>query len=300
MNGYFLIIIAVAAGSGKIKTEVIHQGKHDQQVAWIDLLGAVDGEMATNAREMIKHVDEKKYKALVVHVDSPGGGVTASDVIFHQVLNFRRQKQDNKKRPVVALMGSVAASGGYYISSAADKIVAHPTTTTGSIGVIAYFMGLSGTMEKLGIKPYVFTSTEATFKDTPSPFRPMTPQERAYIQAHLDFMHERFVAAVAEGRKGILTLDQVRSLADGRIYNANQALDQKLIDQIGYEESAWKLAAKMAGLKNPRIVRISPYTPFSFKSLMARGAASAPLINVNLKSLDELGVPRFLYLWRVQ
>lgn len=196
--------------------------------------------------EINDFAEDSSIKAIVVRIDSPGGGVVAAQEIYNALLNARKE---GKK--VVASMGSVAASGGYYIAAAADKVVANPGTLTGSIGVKMEFASIEKLLEKIGVKGMVIKAGE--YKDIGSPYRDMTPQEKRLLQGVIDDVHQQFIDAVAQGRG--LKNEDVRSIADGRIFTGRQAMDLKLVDQLGDLEASIRVAAEMAGIKGkPRVV----------------------------------------------
>lgn len=199
-----------------------------------------------NTIEEIKdYTKDSSVKALVLRVDSPGGAVAPSQEIYEEV------RKAAGKKPVVVSMGSVAASGGYYISSPATKIFANPGTLTGSIGVIMEIPNIEGLMNKVGIKTDVIKS--GRHKDIASVFRGRSKEEREILQAVLDDVHEQFITAVAEGRKMIP--DDVRKIADGRVFTGRQAQKIGLVDEIGNLEDAIKAASKLAGIKGePQVV----------------------------------------------
>ncbi len=195
--------------------------------------------------EVNDYAEDSSVKAIVVRVDSPGGGVVASQEIYNALLNA---KKEGKK--VVVSMGSVAASGGYYIAAAADKIVANPGTLTGSIGVKMEYPNLEKLLEKIGVKEIVVKSGE--YKDVGSPFRNISDQERKLLQNVIDDVQSQFVEAVAKGRN--MSLADVRAIADGRIFTGRQALELKLVDQMGDFADSIQLAADLAGIKGkPRV-----------------------------------------------
>lgn len=178
-------------------------------------------------------------RAVILRVDSPGGAVGATQEIYQEVLRVKAEKV------VVASLGNIAASGGYYIASAAHRIVANPGTITGSIGVVMYFADFEGLMRKVGIRGHTIKS--GPFKDTGSPFRDMTPEEREVLEGVIRDVHEQFIEAVARGRG--LPLEEVREVADGRILSGRQALELGLVDQLGGFEEAVELAKELAGIK---------------------------------------------------
>jgi protease-4 len=208
----------------------------------------VEGPIITSKdtiEELKTYRKDNSIKAIILRVESPGGGVAPSQEIYEEV------KKTAKEKPVVVSMGAVAASGGYYISAPATKIVANPGTLTGSIGVIMEIPNIKGLMEKIGVKTEVIKS--GRYKDIASIFKDMEPEQRKILQSVLDDVHEQFIKAVAEGRK--LPVNQVRELADGRVFTGSQALQLKLVDELGNMEDAIELARELAGIKGePQIV----------------------------------------------
>ncbi|KAF0216252.1 MAG: protease [Geobacteraceae bacterium] len=189
---------------------------------------------------------DENVKAVVLRIDSPGGVVGPSQEIYDEVKKLAAQKK------VVVSMGSIAASGGYYIAAPATKILANPGTITGSIGVLMKFSNIEGLMGKVGLK--AFTLKTGKYKDVGSPVRPMSAQEKAMLQNVIESTHGQFVRAVAEGRK--LPLEEVKGLADGRIFSGEQALALKLVDRLGTLQDAIEEAGKMAGIKGePQLIR---------------------------------------------
>jgi len=233
--------------------------------------------------------------AVVLRINSPGGSVTASELVYQEVVRFRK----TTGKPVFAVMMDVAASGGYYVACACDEIWAYGSSVTGSIGVLAQFLDLSGTMQKIGMSAPAITS--GPNKDAGSPFRSMTAEQRAIFQSIVDEMYESFVAVVRDGRSG-LTEEKVRELADGRVYTAGQALEQGLIDHIGTIRDALAALRERTGSKSVRVVtyrRPLEYRP----NYYAQAPGTPPTsVDVNLVKLDAsrlpgLGTPQFLYLW---
>jgi protease-4 len=221
--------------------------------------------------ELRKFRDNPSIKAIVLRIDSPGGGVVPSQEIYAEVLKARAEG----KVKIVTSMGNLAASGGYYIAAATDKIVANPGTLTGSIGVIMELANLQGLLEKVGVQSVVIKSGK--HKDLASPFRAMSPEERALLQSVLDDVHDQFIQAVAAGRA--MKVEQVRDLADGRIFTGRQAKAAKLVDELGDLQDAIKLAARMVGIAGePRVIETRKR--FSLRDLLDNsfwGKAVAPL-----------------------
>ena len=228
--------------------------------------------------------------AILLEVESPGGGVTTCDIMHKHVRDYKARTGD----PVVALMYDVAASGGYYVSCAADHILAHRTTSTGSIGVMIPLMDASGLLRMIGVSDRTFKSGQ--FKNMSSPFATKTEEERraeaAIYQSVVDDMYARFVEVVVEGRG--MPEEQVRKLADGRIYSSNQALTNGLIDELGYEEDAVRAAKELAGTADVKVVR---YARMRSLLEMVLARSEAPPANAALGVLQALATPRPMYLW---
>jgi protease IV len=193
---------------------------------------------------------DNRIRALVLRVDSPGGGVVASQELHDAVQDFRKTG-----RPVVTSMGTVAASGGYYIAAPSDLIVANPGTLTGSIGVIMQTANVSQLLEKIGVS--AITIKAGKNKDIGSPFRDMTDEERDLVQGVMDDIHDQFIRAVAEGRGR--PLEEIEPLADGRIFTGRQALQAGLVDELGNLETAIGRAGELAGIEGrPRVIENTP------------------------------------------
>jgi len=242
--------------------------------------------------QLSRATQDEAVKAVVLRINTPGGTVTASDIIHHELKTFKA----NRKVPVVASIMDVGASGGYYIAAAADSVLAHPSSVTGSIGVIMLTMNAKGLLEKVGVEATAVTSGPR--KDMGSPFRTMTSEERAIFQGLIDSFYQRFLSVVQEGRPN-LQMDQIKKLADGRIYTGDQAKAAGLVDDIGYLEDAVELAKKKAGLTEARVVmyrRPGEYSNNVYSKLMAPGPLAA-LGNFDLLSFVRGGAPQFMYLW---
>jgi protease-4 len=207
--------------------------------------------------EIREYVKDSSIKAIVMRIDSPGGAVAPAQEIYEEV-----KKAASKKRVLVS-MGSVAASGGYYIASPATRIIANPGTLTGSIGVIMEIPNVEGLMNKLGIKTEVVKS--GRHKDIASIFRGIKKEEREILQEVMDNVHEQFIKAVAEGRR--MHIDDVRKIADGRVYTGEQALKLGLVDELGNLEDAIQTAAKLSGIKGEPVV-VSKKERFSLVDLI--------------------------------
>ncbi len=204
--------------------------------------------------ELNDFAEDGSIRAIVLRIDSPGGGVVVSQEIYNAILNA---KKEGKK--IVASMGTVAASGGYYIAAAADKVVANPGSLTGSIGVKMEFASVEKLLDKIGVKGIVVKAGE--YKDIGSPFRNMTDPEKKLLQGVIDDVHSQFIEAVAQGRK--LPVADVQAIADGRIFTGRQALALKLVDQLGDLEDSIRLAGSLTGIKGrPTVVEKKKKVPF--------------------------------------
>jgi protease-4 len=232
-----------------------------------------------------KAANDRDAKALLITVNSPGGGVVASDEIYHAL------KASGK--PVVVVMGDLAASGGYYISMAADWIVANPNTLTGSIGVISEFPNAEKLLDDVGIQFVTIKSGPA--KDSGSLFRGMTEAERARWQAMIDEVYGGFVHVVVEGRK--MDEGKVRELADGSVYTGRQALELGLVDALGYEEDAIAKAAELGGIRGqPRLIRYQRQP--NLYDLLRSASAGQRLLPTPAEVSDWLGWPTIAFRYR--
>ena len=216
-----------------------------QKVAVIDIRGIISRSDAT-IKLIHTYRDDPSVKAIVVRIDSPGGSVAPVQEIYSEL--------EKLEKPIVASMGGSAASGGYYVACAADTIIANPGTLTGSIGVIMQFTRMKGLYDKVGLEHQVIKSGQ--FKDTGSPFRTLTEEEQAVLQATVDDVYNQFVDTIAEARSDVLTRAEVVELADGRIFSGKQALDSKLLDQLGNLPDAIKIAGELGGIEGkPKVLR---------------------------------------------
>jgi protease-4 len=253
------------------------------QVAALELDGVI-----SDSKEFVDQLKDygNRYRAVVIRIDSPGGGVAASQEIYEAIKKFRA---DSKKKVVVS-MGSVAASGGYYVACAADKIFANPGTITGSIGVIAEWYNYGDLLRWAKLESVVIKS--GAFKDAGSGTRPLTEEEKAYFQNLISNMYNQFVSAVAGSRK--MKEADVRKLADGRVYTGQEAKSDGLVDEIGTYQDAITEAAKLAGITgSPKVV--SPAKKgFSILELLLGDSRSALSISPDRSEAHI----RFEYLWK--
>jgi protease-4 len=218
------------------------------KIALVPIEGVISSDLAEHTvRQLRKYAEDPSIKAIVIRIDSPGGGVAASQEIYEEV---KRLRTDGKL--VVASLGSLAASGGYYVACAADRIFTNPGTITGSIGVIVQLANAEELLRKVGIESTAITS--GPFKDSGSPARPLRPEERAVFQTLVDDVYQQFVDAVAQGRH--LEPAEVRQYADGRVYTGRQAKAFKLVDDLGTLQDAIAYAASTIGVAGkPKLVQ---------------------------------------------
>jgi protease-4 len=245
--------------------------------------------LLARVREEIEKAErDERVRAVVLRINSPGGTVTASDILYHELLGLKQRR----RIPVVASILDVGASGGYYVALAADRIVAHPTTVTGSIGVLMLTVNSGGLLEKLGVSASYVKSGE--YKDMGSPFRALRPEERALFQDLIDRLYGRFVEVVARSRR--IEEARVRAFADGRVYTAQEALGLGLVDQIGYLEDAIATAKQAAGLTEARVV--SYHRPRQYRATIYSAAEPpAPAMGLGDAARLVFSGPRLLYLW---
>jgi protease-4 len=230
----------------------------EDRIAVIRIEGVII-DSQTTIGELKRFSETSSVKAIVLRIDSPGGGVVPSQEIYDAV----RQVRSKTGKTVIASMGNVAASGGYYIAAATDRIMANPGTLTGSIGVIMETANVEGLLQKIGVEGVVIKSGK--FKDVGSPLRKMSEEERGLMQAVMDDVHKQFIEAVAEGRS--MELTEAQALADGRIFTGRQAKAVKLVDDLGNLDDAIQLAADTAGIEGePKIVE--PRRRFSVRDLL--------------------------------
>ncbi len=249
-GAFFLFVLAVFT----LVYLTLHAGGEEgsltgfgDRIGVVDLDGVIIDPKIVNG-QLKRFGDDDSVKAIIIHVNSPGGGVAASEEIYREVKRLR----DVKKKRIVSSIETVGASGAYYISSATNKIFADNGSIVGSIGVIAEWVNYGDLMKWAKLKPEVLKVGE--FKDTGDPSREMTPAERAYMQSLIDNMYGQFVAAVADGRHA--KNEDIKAIADGRVWTGEEALKMHLIDQVGDFQAAVDDTAKSVGIKGePTLVR---------------------------------------------
>ncbi len=254
------------------------------KIAVVEIRGVITQSSGV-IEELQQYGEDEGVKAIVLRIDSPGGGVGPSQEIYREVMKIKSKKK------VVTSMGSVAASGGYYIACASDLILANPGTITGSIGVLMEFTNFEELFKKIGIKGVVVKSGE--YKDMGSPLREMSPEEKRILQSVIDNVHQQFIQAIVEGRR--LDRERVLQVADGRILTGQQAKQLGLVDQIGNLQDAIDAAAKLVGIEGKPIV-LYPKRKISLLQLLLEGLSSGILERVREKEFQlnfRLSLPSF-------
>ena len=276
--------------SDQLEMKVVRHGTSDQ-IALVHISGLVDGSMVKSVTAQLRAIDrDTTIKAVVVRVDSPGGGVTDADEIYHAL---QRLRSDGKS--IVVSMGALDASGGYYISMAGQQLFAEPTSIVGSIGVMMPGFQVTDLMKKIGVTPEFLTSSAAVWKEAGSPFSSYTPAVKAYLIDMLNTDAARFISIVQTGRSTHLKVP-IAQVANGKIWPAAQALKLGLVDHIGYLSAAYHAAAKLAGIYNPTVVEF--HRPASLLNLInAQAAASQPKMQLSPHLIYELLKPRVEYLY---
>ncbi|TNE49024.1 MAG: signal peptide peptidase SppA [Deltaproteobacteria bacterium] len=301
--GLVIVISAAMFGSkpepsSKMR-EVWISGKGKAKIAVVQVNGAImEGSRSTGnvaaASDIVSQLNhigkDSKVKGVLVLANSPGGGVTASDKIYNAL-----KKLTDRKLPVVVLMGDVCASGCVYMSAFATKIVAHPTSITGSIGVITSTLNFSKMLEKIGVQGVTIASKEN--KALLSPFEPVKPEHKAILKKIIDEMYVRFVDIVAKGRK--LKKDKLMKVADGRVFSGAAAVKLGLVDQLGYKQDALDLVKKLAGVSQVKLVKYRQRLGLADIFL---GYAELPhelktSRSMSLERLLSIKGPRMYYMW---
>lgn len=278
------------SGSGAAKIALIEiEGVIAEDVRSLSFLGGTSHPVEKLRRELDEAAEDPSVKGVILAVNSPGGTVTASDELHHLIERF----QERTKKKVVVHMGALCASGGYYASAGADAIVASPTTVTGSIGVILQAFNVSKPMERLKIENVTIKS--GPDKDLLNPFQPIRKDHVRIVQNMVDQAYDRFVTIVAAGRR--LPKDEVKRIADGRIYTAEEALALKLVDKIGYRDDVVDEVKRLAGVQEVTVFRYAR-APSIFDVLTGNVEARAPAGS----AADAIAAlisrtPKLCYLW---
>jgi len=253
-----------------------------------------DNPVSLFLEKLDKAAEDRNVKAVVLRLNSPGGTVGASDIMYHSLQEFKRETG----MPVVACILDLGCSGAYYLACGCDGIVAQPSSVTGSIGTILQTFSVAGTMEKIGVKAVAIKSGE--LKDLGSPLHDLSDKERKVLEGIIEQFFQQFLTVVQEGRKKIGE-KELLSLADGRVFTAEEALQERLIDKIGYPSDGIKWAKKIAGVEKTRVViyhRPSGYKPNVYGSTMSGDGGVGALVNVELPDWLNSNRAQFLYLWQ--
>lgn len=280
-GGFVLLAILAAAMSGD-SAELSLSG---DKVAVIPIEGEIVG--SRDALDALKkYAENDSVKAIVIRINSPGGAVAPSQEIYSGI----RRTRTSSGKPIVASLDNVAASGGFYIAAACDEIVANPGSITGSIGVILQWFDVKELMQWAKLKPETITS--GAMKDAGSPYRELTEGERQYFQGIVKQLHSQFIRDVAAGRRNKMKYAEVERIADGRIFTGEQALELKLIDELGSIDDAVRTAGKLAGIKGEPARLWPKRRAAGLLDLLGPGEADALLGRVISRR-----VPQFLYRW---
>ena len=241
-----------------------------------------------------KAASDRSVKAVVLRLNSPGGTVAASDIMYHNLMEFRRQTG----KPVIACVLGIGCSGAYYVACGCDGIIAQPSGVVGNIGVIFQTFSVAGTLDKIGVKTVTIKSGQ--LKDMASPLHDLSEEEHEVLQGIIEHLSGQFFEVVRKGRKEI-DEKKMTELADGRVFPAQQALQEGLIDKVGYMDDGIKWAKEIAGVKKTQVViyhRPSSYKPNAYGLATAGADGLGPLVNLELPDwLDSPGA-QFLYLWQ--
>ncbi len=306
LNIYLIMISGLLHAKDMQRETVIEKGDELNKIVVLSVDGVINEKLAQTFRKQLKSLeDDVAVKALVIEVDSPGGSVTASDEIYHDLMNYKAKSG----KPVVVSQGSLAASGGYYVSCAGDFIIAQPTTLTGNIGVLLQRFNVSKLLDKWGIEETTLKSEKSPFKNVESMFKPETPEANAYLKTIVDEAYVQFSTVVSTGRSGRLK-GKIEDIANGKVYTANQAFKLGLVDKIDYPESAYAEAITRANLggTKPTIVRLKESGGL-LDLLNSRSGVSDPsaglvggkvelnAVKIDAGSVYEMLLPKVMYLW---
>jgi len=253
-----------------------------------------DNPVSLFVEKLDKAAGDRSVKAVVLRLNSPGGTVSASDIMHHRLLEFKRKTA----KPVIACVMGLGCSGAYYLACGCDGIVIQPSGVTGSIGTIFQTFSVAGTMEKIGVKAVTIKSGK--LKDMASPLHDLSEDEQQVLQGIIDELYSQFLEVVRRGRSN-LDEQKIRELADGRVFTAKQALAEGLVDKIGYLDDGIEWAGEMAGVEKAKVViyhRPTAYKPNVYGSASAGAEGLGPLINIDLPDWLASGESRFLYLWQ--
>jgi len=301
---YAPVDLGSLGSAGKL-VETVVMGESGPKIAMIDVSGVISDEpdrdglrfaerpgMVVEVRNALdRAAEDEEVVGVLLRINTPGGSVSASDTLHHEIEVFRT----DGARPVVAFLNGLATSGGYYVAMASDRVIAHPASVTGSIGVVMPGLSLEGLMEKYGVTDQTLKS--GPFKDSGSMFRDMNPEERAQLQGVIDDLFVRFQDVVVKGRPA-LSREKIAALSDGRVYSAKQALDSGLVDQLGYLEDAVAELEKRAGITKSRVIVYHRANQTKENIYSRAPNISVQVTDVNLLPIRRSALsPGFYYLW---
>ena len=289
-------------------SEQILEGEGDTKILQINISGFIsempsDDNGLSGGASMVDYIKESlklaekdnKISGILLRINSSGGTVTGSDIIYYELMKFK----EKKKIPIYACITDVGASGALYIAMAADKIIAHPTAITGSIGVIAMQFNVEKLIEKIGVQAAPIKSGDK--KDIMSPFRATTLEEKEIMQTIINHLYEHFLDVIEKSRNAHLTRREIRKLADGRVYTAKQALDSKLIDKIGYLDETIEMLKKTIGVREVSVISYFGSGGYKGTIYSLKQMSEKPTINLfslNISNSDLFSGTKFLYIWR--
>ncbi len=291
--------------------EQVLEGKGNPKILLVDLDGGISFREETDPLKLKKTPSKVAFfrealrkaegdfdiAGVIVRINSPGGTVAASDTIYHEIMSFKQRK----KIPVHAYIMELAASGGYYVASASDRIIASPTAVTGSIGVIAMRFNMEGLLSKIGVSEETYKSGPK--KDFWSPFRSSTAEEKKMLQEIVDRLYDRFIKVVCTNRQKLLTEQEVKALADGRILTAGGALEARLIDQVSYLDEAIDSMKKALQIEQARVITYVRSKTFKsniyseYSDMPPQRPQAINLISISAEELSLFSGVQFMYLW---
>lgn len=299
-------LVTPVANTNRLKEEQVRSGRgwSPSKIAIIEVEGMLmnargggflqptENKVSLFIQQLAQAERDSRVKAVVLRINSPGGTVTASDTLYQAVIDFRERTD----KPVVAATQEMAASGGYYVALGADRIVAHPTSVVGSIGVIFHSFDFEGTMRKIGMRAEAIKS--GVLKDMGSPFHGLTEPERAVMQGMVDEYHERFVRVLTEHRQ-IPDEPTLLRATDGRVFSGDQALAIGLVDATGTLEDAIELAEQLAGVGQTAVVMYR--RPYGYGGSIYAGSPTQPprdnVLTIELPGTRTVLPSGFYYLW---
>ncbi|QDU33599.1 Putative signal peptide peptidase SppA [Poriferisphaera corsica] len=308
-------VVGLGPSQKELETQVVQSepGAQTRQVAIIDVSGVImnahqpgplftEGEhpISLFREKLVKAANDPNVRAIILRINSPGGGVTASDAMYREVLRFK--EITNNQKPVIALLMDVAASGGYYLACSADEIVAYPTTVTGSIGVIFQTLSVEPALTRLGVQSNTITS--GPNKAAGSPLQAMTPEQRQVLQSMVNNFYKRFTKIVQQARPDI-PQDQFETVTDGRVFDGDQALALGLVDQLGDIQTAFEEAKKRAHISKANLTIFhrplsyvpTPYAATPINPNHSASTSNSPAFSIST-SINPSNLPTgFYFLW---